>query len=615
MLTGLAVAASPLPGAVLGLTVLGFSQAVQAMQALRSRASIVCLSAACALSAAAALTVACRTEGGALLYLLCALWVLRCTVLLVRLPGGLAWRRAACAGLWLACAGLSLWRCPRFGWLIALGSAADHLLACLILELPSDPAPVRLAAERFHQSKTGRVTLRLITSLLCAAILALTLCTRAALLPAWSALAAVLLSVLAAVCAAWLCARHNASCPADPTHQLLLGLALAFLGALLAKNGLLPILVAGMILCGAGFGVCWAGSRRLVDALRLAARFLLADDAVWDRLLCALIQFGVATGAALGAVVLAALALGAAPALGGTAAALGCFIAFLVLCDFPISQRYFDKLGRCLAAEDAGQPQPELRAQLTEWLNGKHRQPLIIQGLVAVLHRFFKLTVIGRNTVDINEANPPIFLCNHGDLYGPIAAYLTVPTYVRPWSISTITDDHQTAFDYLYKYDWEPKTFLPVWLRRTCAHAVASFGLWGTGSLEAIPVYRDHPVQLRKTFRRSVDALAAGDALLIFPENPNAAGQDHGYETEGLGELFSGFAMIAQAYYSRTGKRCRFIPMFAHQPSRTVAFGEEIVFDPDNNPAEERQRISDEASARMLALYHLLDNAWSARQH
>ena len=42
--------------------------------------------------------------------------------------------------------------------------------------------------------------------------------------------------------------------------------------------------------------------------------------------------------------------------------------------------------------------------------------------------------------------------------------------------------------------------------------------------------------------------------------------------------------------------------MYAHKGLRTISFGTEIVYDPDNDPMKERDRIVDGAYGQMLGM-------------
>ena len=69
--------------------------------------------------------------------------------------------------------------------------------------------------------------------------------------------------------------------------------------------------------------------------------------------------------------------------------------------------------------------------------------------------------------------------------------------------------------------------------------------------------------------------------------------------------------MLAQVYYAKTGKCCRFQPLFAHKGMRTMTFCEPIVYQPDNDPIAERDRIVAYAKAEMERVYE----AEEARYH
>ena len=93
-------------------------------------------------------------------------------------------------------------------------------------------------------------------------------------------------------------------------------------------------------------------------------------------------------------------------------------------------------------------------------------------------------------------------------------------------------------------------------------------------------------MKLRETFRLTMDAMEAGDNILIFPENP-----EQKYPREGIGDLSPGFVMLADIYWKRKKKRLRMLPMYADKKRRTITFGNIIEFNPDNNLKDEQDRI------------------------
>lgn len=273
--------------------------------------------------------------------------------------------------------------------------------------------------------------------------------------------------------------------------------------------------------------------------------------------------------------------------------------AILATLKFPLSSRYMHKLSRFLHLKETGGDNPALRRQLEAVVVRRHTQPFFIRVLMAFLRPFYRHSLKGVENIVQDEDNPTVFLCNHGEMYGPIVCMLFIPVPIRPWTISEMSIDPEEVAAYIHKYTISRQQWLPEGLKWPIARLIGPLSVWTMNKLETIPVFRNKPRELMNTFRRSVEAMEAGDNLLIFPENPDGVEQGKGYERAGVGEMFRGYAMLAQIYYNRTGKRCRFLPMFGHKGMRTLSFGEYVYYDPDNEPIVERDRIVDAVTAQM----------------
>ena len=225
-----------------------------------------------------------------------------------------------------------------------------------------------------------------------------------------------------------------------------------------------------------------------------------------------------------------------------------------------------------------------------------------IRALMFILRRMMPHQLKDVENVRLDEEAPVVYLCNHGEFYGPIAGMLYCPGFTRPWTISELCCNVQEATAYVKRYtlkklDWADKK------KQRVAKFLAKNTLRLMQKVQSIPVFRHKPRELMNTFRQSVEALQQGANLLIFPEDPDTDPDSPGYKSGRPPMLFRGFPMLAQVYYNRTGKRCRFVPMLCHKAGRTVSFGTEILFDPDNDPIAERDRIVEEAYAQMQALF------------
>ena len=68
-----------------------------------------------------------------------------------------------------------------------------------------------------------------------------------------------------------------------------------------------------------------------------------------------------------------------------------------------------------------------------------------------------------------------------------------------------------------YKYHQAPAVASGKWLENAdCRKMLGPISVWAMGCLESIPVFRNKPRNLINTFRMSVEAMQAGDNLLIF---------------------------------------------------------------------------------------------------
>ena len=281
---------------------------------------------------------------------------------------------------------------------------------------------------------------------------------------------------------------------------------------------------------------------------------------------------------------------------------------------FPVNSPYAEKLARLLQLQEEGQQNAALERQVRQAVLEPHRQPFGTNLIKALIRPFYRHKLRHPENARLDDSNPLILLCNHGEFYGPLVCEVFLPMRVRPWVISEITLDWQEAADYTYQYTISPIRWLPDGAKRKIAAWVGKAAVWCMRQVESIPVYRNHPSQLMKTFRQSVEGLQAGDNLLIFPENPDAEPDHPGYKDGEIGEFYNGFTLLATVYHSRTGKCARFLPVYAHKKSHTISFGTEIRYDPENDREAETQRIADEAYRQMCALREQEEQIWAAAQ-
>ena len=225
------------------------------------------------------------------------------------------------------------------------------------------------------------------------------------------------------------------------------------------------------------------------------------------------------------------------------------------------------------------------------------KEHIVTHMTMAILRPFNRHKMIHLDHVQLDADNPIVLLGNHAEIYGPIASALCLPIRVRFWVISKMMFNKRDVRKYLYENTFSKKTFLPVFVRRLLAWYLGWLSVNVMNSLRAIAVYRDSPMKLRQTIRESVDALANGENLMIFPEHPEGK-----YVKGGISELSPGFLMLAEAWWKKSGKQLRMMPVFANRKERTFTFGDEIVYQPENGFASEQERILKEAYNQLLFL-------------
>ena len=266
---------------------------------------------------------------------------------------------------------------------------------------------------------------------------------------------------------------------------------------------------------------------------------------------------------------------------------------------FPLGSRFLARLKKFLKLQEAGEENPALQRQLEHVVKEKYRQPYLTRILIFILRRLYKHTLINADRIVTDDRNPLVFLCNHGEINGPIVCNFMMPVPIRTWTISMMMYDRKEVSAYLYENTFSKITGIPVFLRKALANLVAWLSVCVMNQLEAIPVYRDSPLKLRETIRISIDALEAGDNLLIFPE---AQEENVKYKLQGIGKISPGFLMLAEAYWKKTHKKMRIMPMYADQKKRTLSFGHMLQYEPENGFREEQERIVAEAERQILEM-------------
>ena len=225
------------------------------------------------------------------------------------------------------------------------------------------------------------------------------------------------------------------------------------------------------------------------------------------------------------------------------------------------------------------------------------KENIATKAAMGILRPFNRHRMVNEDHIREDKENPIVFLGNHAEIYGPIASTLCLPVDVRFWVIDKMMFDKKKVRPYLYENTFSKKKYLPVFIRKLLAWFLGWLSVNVMNCLRAIAVYRDSPMKLRQTLRESLEALENGENLMIFPEHPEGK-----YEKGGVSEFSPGFLMLAEAWWKKSGKKLRILPVYANREKRTFTFGDEIIYEPENGFASEQERILAEARNQMLMM-------------
>ncbi|MBR6187172.1 MAG: hypothetical protein IKQ41_13045 [Clostridia bacterium] len=418
-----------------------------------------------------------------------------------------------------------------------------------------------------------------------------------------------LLCTFAASLAAEAVLRGKAARETDPNFLLMIGLAMWMCALVLFVIFLnTPGSVFSYIslaLCTAGATVCARVLIRMEDDMRRAASFTVGHepgDAI-DRAQKLRILLSSLGGQIVSLIGLTLICLFTAqdspkdwdtvfrsfsPFLTLPALILvGLAIVFTV--KFPLTCQHLEKLRRYMEIRESGGENVPLREQLERVVVQKSMKRYGIKAIIWILTPLCYHRVRGKENVRLDKDIPCVFVCNHGEIYGPVVATLYVPFWFRPWVAYEMTDKNEILDRTMNG------VFQNVKRGRKLLNAImgklgAPFLAWIMKSVNCIPVYHDNPRKLMQTFRETVTSMQAGDNILLFPENAETSA-DHRYMREGVSEFFTGFTMIGQMYSSKTGKCPLFIPIYANKRKRTITFGVPTRYNAQISANEEKERL------------------------
>ena len=240
--------------------------------------------------------------------------------------------------------------------------------------------------------------------------------------------------------------------------------------------------------------------------------------------------------------------------------------------------------------EQAGTEARPLRRKKLRERKGFRRPGM--RALYRILYPFFHCRT--HLPAELRESGDPVvFVANHYNVFGPLSFVLSVPVEYRIWvNVEMVEGDalERGARPMVKKLlpflgargtDW-----IIGKLKQLAHYALPQVGM--------ISVDREEPSKLFSTMRQSLAALQEGDNLLIFPETGFPE-----YSLTSVTPFFSGFATLGRLYHRKTGKPLCFCPCYIDEQHYLIRFGETVAWDPEADPRQETERVSDLLNLRI----------------
>ena len=229
------------------------------------------------------------------------------------------------------------------------------------------------------------------------------------------------------------------------------------------------------------------------------------------------------------------------------------------------------------------------------------------KGVYNLLSKILRAFFIKSRFIGFQQSLKEYSVCiaNHFGSFGPVAIMSSISSIndkLHPWVTHEVTDLRKCA-EYLRKDFVEKELKLRSVLAERVSRILSRICVDLMTTVHAIPVYSKSR-EILHTLEQSVADLAAGNALLIFPEN------DESKKNDDICKLNSGFVRIAKWAFERSHKRIRFYPIAINPYARAVQLGKPVLFNPRAPFGEEKRRIKEELERRITVMYQEL-----ARRH
>ena len=235
----------------------------------------------------------------------------------------------------------------------------------------------------------------------------------------------------------------------------------------------------------------------------------------------------------------------------------------------------------------------ETKKQEIKWQMPKKRQPIwrVFKG---IFHPIFYV----KNVEYLGEKLPEkcIIIANHNNKKGPMVYEFSLPITHVTWGAHQMLGGYKMRFHYLRDVLYMQKNGVKKWKATLKAGFEAIFSIYTYRGMKVIPTFPD--ARLRRTLQYSMQCLDAGMAISLFPEDSN-----EGYFDE-MKHFFSGFVMLAEQYYKKTGEDVPVFPVYYGRKKKKIVVGKPLYMQEFVKQGLKRDEIAEKCRQEVNALYY-----------
>lgn len=228
-----------------------------------------------------------------------------------------------------------------------------------------------------------------------------------------------------------------------------------------------------------------------------------------------------------------------------------------------------------------------------KWSLPKKRQP-VFKAFKWLVSPFFHVKNIEYLGGELPEKC--IIIANHNNKKGPMVYERSLPIRHATWGAYQMLGSYKMRFRYLREVLYIQKNGIKKGKATFKAMIEAIFSRIIYKGMKILPSYPD--ARFRKTLHYSMQCLEAGIAVSMYPEDSN-----EGYFDE-MKHFFSGFVMLAEQYYKKTGEDIPVYPMYYGRKKKKIVVGKPLYLQDFVKQGLKRDEIAEKCRLEVNQLYY-----------